>query len=162
MRPLLPLALLLATACVSAQTYRWTDSNGRTMITDTPPPAQTKGVAKSGEAAVPSDGLPYATRRAMENFPVVLYTSPDCGDNCKQGREALMARGIPFTEKSLQTQEDVAELKQLVGDPFIPSLKVGRQSFRGFDAGSWHGLLDIAGYPKSNAGAKPQTAGQGK
>ena len=63
---------------------------------------------------------------------------------------------MPFAEKMLQSQEDVAELKQLVGDAFVPALKVGKQSFRGFEAGAWNNLLDLAGYPKSAPyGSKP-------
>ena len=40
---------------------------------------------------------------------------------------------------------------ELVGDFFVPSIKVGKQSFRGFEAGAYNNLLDLAGYPKSAA-----------
>ena len=76
--------------------------------------------------------------------------------DCKQARDLLNGRGIPFTEKMVQKQEDVDELKQLVGDTFVPALKVGKQSFRGFEAGAYNNLLDLAGYPKTAAyGGKP-------
>jgi hypothetical protein len=51
----------------------------------------------------------------------------------------------------LQKPEDAEELKQLIGDAFVPSMKVGKQSFRGFEAGAYNNLLDLAGYPKSAA-----------
>jgi len=38
----------------------------------------------------------------------------------------------------------------------VPALKVGKQSFRGFEAGAYNNLLDLAGYPKTAAyGGKP-------
>lgn len=156
MRPLLILCLALVSACASAETYRWVDSSGRTVISDTPPPNKTKGVAKLGESSEASDGLPFALRKAKENFPVTLYTSADCTTDCKQARDLLNGRGIPFSEKMLQSAEEANELKQLVGDVFIPSLKVGKQSFRGFEASSYNNLLDLAGYPKTAPyGSKP-------
>jgi len=156
MRYLLMLCLALASASVVAETYRWVDPAGRTVISDTPPPGRMHSVSKAGASAADDDGLPFAVKRAAENFPVTLYTSADCTTQCKDGRDLLNGRGVPFAEKMLQGQEDVAELKQLVGDAFVPALKVGKQSFRGFEAGAWNNLLDLAGYPKSAPyGSKP-------
>ena len=135
MRYLLMLCLALASASVVAETYRWVDPAGRTVISDTPPPGRMHSVSKAGASAADDDGLPFAVKRAAENFPVTLYTSADCTTQCKDGRDLLNGRGVPFAEKMLQSQEDVAELKQLVGDAFVPALKVGKQSFRGFEAG---------------------------
>ena len=40
--------------------------------------------------------------------------------------------------------------------PSFPTLKVGKQSFRGFEPAAYNNLLDLAGYPKSAAyGSKP-------
>ena len=75
MRRLIAASLtLLLTASVFAQTYRWTDANGRTMVTDTPPPAGRSAV-QSGSGPVPNDGLTPAARQAAANFPVILYGS---------------------------------------------------------------------------------------
>ena len=156
MRHLLMLCLALTSACAVAETYRWVDPAGRTGISDTPPPGRAHSVAKAGAGNVDTDGLPFAVKHAVESFPVTLYTSADCVSECKQARDLLNARGVPFSEKMLQTPEDFNEIKALVGDAFIPSLKVGKQSFRGFEAGAYNNLLDLAGYPKTAAyGAKP-------
>ena len=156
MRPLIILCLALASTYASAEAYRWVDSTGRTIISDSPPPSNVKSVEKIGGNSERSDGLPFALRKAKENFPVTLYTSADCTSDCKQARDVLNARGVPFTEKMLQKAEDATELSQLVGDVFIPSLKVGKQSVRGFEAGAYNNLLDLAGYPKSAPyGSKP-------
>ena len=156
MRPLIILCLALASTYASAEAYRWVDSTGRTIISDSPPPSNAKNVEKMGGNSENADGLSFAVRKAKENFPVTLYTSADCTSDCKQARDVLNARGVPFTEKMLQKAEDANELKQLVGDVFIPSLKVGKQSFRGFEAAAYNNLLDLAGYPKSAPyGSKP-------
>jgi hypothetical protein len=156
MRLLLILCLALTSTFATAETYRWVDKSGRTIISDTPPPATVKGVAKLGESDENPDALPFALRKAKGSFPITLFTSADCTTECKQARDLLNARGAPFSEKMLQSAEDASELKQLVGDVFIPSLKVGKQSFRGFEPGAYNNLLDLAGYPKSAPyGSKP-------
>lgn len=159
MRQLLLLCLLLS-GIATAETYRWTDSAGRTQITDTPPPKGATKLSTTSTAPAPATApaggseLPFAVRRAAESFPVVLYTTPECAE-CKAARELLSGRGVPFTEKTVKSAEEAEELKQLVGDAFVPSIKVGRQKFRGFDAGSWDNLLDLAGYPKGASRAGP-------
>lgn len=156
MRFLLMLCLALTSIQAGAQAYRWTDPSGRTIISDNPPPGKAKGLSKVGEKNESGDDLSFATRKARENFPVTLYTATDCTTDCAQARDLLNKRGVPFTEKMLQKAEDAAELKQLVGDVFVPSLRVGKQSQRGFEAGAYNNLLDLAGYPKSAPlGSKP-------
>ena len=156
MRHLLMLCLALTSACAVAETYRWVDPAGRTVISDTPPPGRAHSVAKAGASDGNTDGLPYAAKKAAEDFPVTLFTSADCVSQCKDARDLLNIRGVPFTEKMVQKQEDLDELKQLVGDAYVPALKVGKQSFRGFEAGAYNNLLDLAGYPKTAPyGSKP-------
>lgn len=155
MQRLLTVCLLLCCAGAHAETYRWTDANGRVVVSDTPPPGQARHVEKTGGKAQPDDGLPYATRLAAEKHPVLLYTAAECTGECQQARDLLKARKIPYTEKLVKTPEDLAELKQLVGDAFVPSLKVGKTSHRGFTRSAYDSLLDIAGYPKAPVGSKP-------
>ena len=152
-----------ATSLASAQTtYRWVDkTTGQTVFSDKPPPPGVKSVAiKQGGNADDEQQLPYATRQAKEKFPVTLYTSANCVDPCKLARNFLNGRGIPFAEKMLNTEEDIAELsKRLGSEASTPSITVGAQSFRGFEAGAWNNLLDLAGYPSSAPyGAKPSGA----
>ncbi|MFZ2266855.1 MAG: glutaredoxin family protein [Azonexus sp.] len=145
------LIICLALACTGAfaETYRWVDSAGRIIVSDTPPPGKAQNVVKTGEGGENTDNQSFATKRAAENFPVTLFTSPDCVAECKQARDLLNGRGVPFSEKMIQKQEDVEELKKLVGDGFVPSLKVGKDSSRGMNASGYNNLLDLAGYPKT-------------
>ena len=122
--------------------------------------ADTTSQLKQGGNADDEPQLPYATRQAKEKFPVTLYTSANCVDPCKLARNFLNGRGIPFAEKMLNTEEDIAELsKRLGSEASTPSITVGAQSFRGFEAGTWNNLLDLAGYPSSAPyGTKPSGA----
>ena len=157
---------LLATAVLTASiasaqttTYRWIDkATGQTVYSDQPPPpGVTQVVTKTGSEPADGQQLPYATRQAVEKFPVTLYTAANCTDACKQARDLLNGRGVPFAEKMLKTDEESAELaKKLGGEASVPSLFVGQQSFKGLESGAWNNLLDLAGYPKSAPyGAKP-------
>jgi glutaredoxin len=156
MRRLSLFVLVFLSGVAVAQTYRWVDpATGKTMITDTPPPGNVKQINRT-KAPEEGDGLSFATRKATENFPVTLYTSADCVAECKQARDLLNKRGVPFSERMLTKKEDFEELKTLVGDAFVPSLKVGKQTVRGFQAEGFNNLLDLAGYPTSAAyGSKP-------
>lgn len=152
------LALTAGSALAQTTTYRWINpKTGETMITDTPPPGNVKLLdRKAADGSDSQAGLSYGARRAMENFPVTLYTSADCPAECKDARDLLNKRGVPFTEKVLNTQEDHDELKALIGGLFVPSLKVGNQSIKGFLAESYNNLLDLAGYPTTAPyGSKP-------
>jgi glutaredoxin len=156
MRFVIAISLLAASLSVSAEAYRWVDTAGRTVISDTPPPRSARDVSKAKDLATNPEGLSYGARKAAESFPVTLYTSADCLTECKQAREILNGRGVPFSEKMVQSNEERDELKALVGDVFVPSLKVGRQSMRGVEASAYNNLLDLAGYPKTApAGSKP-------
>jgi glutaredoxin len=165
--PALRLALLatvlLTGSLANAQTttYQWIDpKTGTTVISDQQPPFGAKQVVKrTGEESSAQQGS-YAARQAAEKFPVTLYTSTNCTDGCKLGRDLLNGRGIPFSEKILKSQEEIDDLgKQLGGDAAVPSVIVGRQNFKGFESGAWNNLLDLAGYPKSAPyGAKPSGA----
>lgn len=148
------LLLALASASSFAQTYRWVDpATGRTVISDIPPPASAKGVSEVVSATAADDPqLSFAAKRAAGNFPVILYTTKDCANECRQARDLLQSRGTPFTEKVVQKPEEAEEVKKLVGGFFVPTLKVGREVQHGFQAGAYNKLLDLAGYPDKTGG----------
>ena len=145
---------LIALVCASAQAdglYRWVDKSGKVHYSDAPEIDATDVEKKKFGAAPAADSndLPYATRRARQNFPVTLYVTDSCGDPCKQAREFLNKRGIPFTENNVHTPEDIASFKQLSGSAGVPTISVGKTWFKGFQAEQWNGGLDIAGYSQA-------------
>jgi glutaredoxin len=101
----------------------------------------------SAQAAAP---LPYALQQIANRFPVVLYTRTDCAP-CDEGRNHLLQRGIPFTEKTANTPADNAALKSLEGTTALPVLRIGQQQLQGYSSSAWTQYLDAAGYPATSA-----------
>ncbi len=153
MKQALSLGLVMALVAASAlgQAYRWVDKDGRVHYTQTPPPPDAKDVQrkKLGGNVAESSNLPYATQRAAQNFPVTLYTSPDCGAPCDSARSSLVNRGVPFKEISVVDQKSVEDLKKVSGKIQLPALVVGSEVQSGFLEGAYKSALDDAGYPSS-------------
>ena len=134
----------------AGELYRWTDAKGNVYYGDVPPADATQVEVMTYSAApTPSEALSYEMRRAQQNFPVTLYVADNCGEYCSQARSLLSKRGIPFSEKMLITQEEIDAFKVLSGSDSTPTLSVGRNFLKGFQAEQWHSELDFAGYPKT-------------
>jgi glutaredoxin len=152
MRILLAITLCAFTVGAGAQVYRWTDAQGRTHVTDTPPPASAKTVSKSGAAtaatapATATAQEPFAVQQAKAKFPVTLYTVAGC-EGCDAARKLLNARGVPFKETSLTDAAQMEEFKQVVGGNTVPAMVVGSTVQKGFEESAYQRLLDAAGYP---------------
>jgi len=143
------LALLLA-GNAYAELYRSIDKDGKVHYSDVPlTGSEDVAEVKVDKAPTPDETLPYEVQRAKQNFPVTLYSFPDCGSACKMSREFLSKRGIPFVEKSLVTQEDIDAFRKDSGDNQMPALSIGKSWLKGFQAEQWNKELDIAGYPKT-------------
>lgn len=156
------LAGALLGSAQAGEMYRWVDKSGKVHYGDTRAPDAAE-VEKKKLGTAPATGdeeLSFDTRRAKQNFPVTLYVADNCADPCKQSRNLLSQRGIPFTEKNLATQEEIDAFKRASGADAVPVLSVGRSWLKGFQPEQWHNELDAAGYPKTStyrpqAPAKP-------
>lgn len=154
MRAMLVAAVLLAVALAGAQAqqmYRWVDKDGRVHYTQQPPPPDAKNVQRRSTASSTPESpeLPYATRLAAKNFPVTLYTAPDCGAACRDARESLEKRGVPFHEIVVGDDRSIEDLKRLTGKTQVPVLRVGTQPQVGYEPEGWKAALDGAGYPET-------------
>jgi glutaredoxin len=164
MRILLAITLCAFAVGAGAQVYRWTDAQGRTHITDTPPPASAKSVTKGGAATAATSPAtataqePFAVQQAKAKFPVTLYTVPNC-EGCNAARKLLNARGVPFKETSLTDAAQMEEFKQLVGGNTVPAIIVGSTVQKGFEESAYQRLLDAAGYPTTGI-VPPRTQGE--
>ena len=148
---LLPLLLLVGTATAHAELYKWVGPDGKVSYSDTAPPSSVKQVEKKsiGSGGANTADLPYELTLAVKNNPVTLYTTAKC-PACEEGRKLLGNRGIPFSEKTVATNEDIAHLRQLSGEAQLPVLTIGRNKERGFETGAWNAALTAAGYPASS------------
>jgi glutaredoxin len=145
------LLLLLASLPAAAQVYKWTDAQGTVHYGDSPPPqraASRLNAPSPGESQAAA--LPYELAQAVKASPVTLYTTAlsTCAA-CDQGRLLLRARGIPYTEKTVNTDEDKEQLRQLTGKLELPVLVVGSRRIAGFQDAAWQDALSAAAYPRS-------------
>lgn len=153
---------LLMASAQAGELYRWVDAAGKVHYGDAPPPVMDVEEKKFFDAG-PDSNLPYATRRAQQNFPVTLYVADKCSEFCVKAREMLVRRGIPFAEKKLVTQEEIDAFRATSGGDSVPALSVGKAYIHGFNDGRWHGELDVAGYPRIapyRPPVEPKPAGQ--
>ena len=145
-------ALLLAAASAHAQpVYRIVGPDGKVTFSDRAPDANAAAITPGGSQRADSAGdvLPPALRQPTSRFPVTLYTSGTNGEcaPCASARTLLIQRGVPFTEKTVNTNEDIDALKRLSGDASLPFGTIGGQQLKGFSDVEWTQYLDAAGYP---------------
>lgn len=143
--------LLLGAASVQAQTiYRIVGPDGKVTFSDKPPISAATAIETNDQPASRSTApLPYVLRQAVAKYPVTLYTGSDCSP-CEAGRSLLNSRGIPFTEKLIQTQDDTQALQRISGDISLPLVTIGAQQIKGFSDAEWGQFLTAAGYPKAS------------
>jgi glutaredoxin len=150
------IAILASLASLAqAQTYKWIGPDGKMVYSDTPPPANAKKlVSKSMDGAGQQSNVkfPPDLEVAVRKNPVTFYTtiaSTPCGP-CNEARSMLKQNGIPFTEKTVSTKEDVEKFRQLSGDNQLPLLLISKAKFSGFDSIEWRTALSTAGYPETS------------
>lgn len=145
---------LLSPAVQAQAVYRIVGPDGKVTFADKPPPSASEARVTSANAgsgaAGASAGLPYELRQIATKYPVTLYTGDKCGP-CIAGVSLLTSRGVPFTEKTVTTNEDTEALKRLSGDNSLPFITIGGQQLKGFSDAEWTQFLNAAGYPASSA-----------
>ena len=129
------------------QVYKSVDKNGRVTYSEVPPlPSSTDKL--TGESAINSP-LPYSLQQIVTRFPVTLYTTKDCGP-CINARLMLTQRGVPFTERTVASNEDIDAFKKLNSENTFPLATIASQQLKGYQDDEWTKYLDAAGYPKSS------------
>ena len=159
-RPALALVAVLSTlgwtsVAHSQAVYRIVGPDGKVSFSDRAPTqdAAPTAIARTDNAPQASSGataaLPYALRQVATRFPVTLYTGSDCAP-CTSARNLLINRGIPFTERTVVSNEDIAALERLSGSTSLPFGSIGGQQLSGFSDTEWSQYLDAAGYAKQS------------
>lgn len=150
-------SLLMALACVGAQAqsvYRIVGPDGKVTFSDRPPaeasaPPARSTAAPTASPAAANGALPYELRQVANRYPVTIYTGNDCAP-CGSLRNMLTSRGVPYTERTVASNEDIAALQRLSGSTSLPFGTIGGQQLVGFSDAEWIQYLDAAGYPKQS------------
>lgn len=149
------IAVILGAAGAQAQTvYRIVGPDGGVTFSDKPPVAASNVTARKAgnkpvDANAQNGNLPYELRQVVARFPVTLYSGAGCVP-CNAGRLMLQARGIPYTEFSIGTNEDVEALQRLSGEKTLPFLTIGGQKIKGYSEVEWTQFLNAANYPDAS------------
>lgn len=140
---------LLATAAQAQQVHRIVGPDGKVTFSDRAPEdkkAQSTVLSTASGGGASNPALPSELRQVSSRFPVTLYTGESCSP-CQQARQLLVQRGVPFTERSVNTNDDIDALRRLSGESALPFGTIGRQQLKGFSDAEWTQYLDAAGYP---------------
>ena len=137
----------------AAAQYKVIGADGKVTYTDRAPTSNegkvtaigSRGAAPSGDVA-----LPLELRQAVARYPVTLYVMVGNCDPCEAARQLLRQRGIPVTEKQVQSPEDSEALERISGGRDAPTLSIGSQTLRGLAPSVWNSYLDAAGYPRES------------
>lgn len=159
------------TALPAFALYKVVGPDGKITYTDRPPVASSskvQSVNTTTGTSVDASSLPYELQQVVRRYPVTLYTGSDCSA-CDSGRQLLRQRGVPFSERTAKSNEDVTALRRLTGKDEVPALTIGSQVVNGYAAEEWTTYLNAAGYPKTSrlpasyteASATPLTEARG-
>jgi len=135
------------------QVYRIVGPDGKVTFSDQPPPAasnaKVNAATPGGGGGAASAGLPFELRQVAAKYPVTLYTGENCGP-CGSARNLLTNRGVPFSERTVTTNDDIQALQRLSGDASVPFATIGSQQLKGFSDSEWTQFLNAAGYPATS------------
>ena len=128
-----PALVAAALSLPAGAQYKVVGADGSITYTDrpAPPPGSQVQTLRAG-TPVPGGNrapLPAELRTPAGRFPVTLYTSADCAP-CDAARQLLQQRGIPYAERTVGNEDDVAALQRLTGGRTVPALMVGGQALR--------------------------------
>lgn len=141
--------ITMATADLYAQqVYKSVDKNGRISYSEVPP-LPSSGDKLTGESAA-NPSLPYTLQQVVSRYPVTLYSAENCAP-CISARLMLTQRGVPFTERTISSNEDIEAYKRINGDSSLPLGTIAAQQLKGYEESEWTKYLDAAGYPKSSS-----------
>jgi len=142
----------LTAVSVAQPVYRIVGPDGKVTFSDKPPVESNSKVTTAAGASgggVASGSLPFELRQVVQKYPVTLYTGENCGP-CQSARSMLIARGVPFSEKTVTTVDDSQALLRLSGENSLPFATIGGQQLKGFSDAEWTQFLNAAGYPATS------------
>ena len=148
--------LFLAVATAGAEMYQWIDDNGAVTFKDTPPPPAKKGARKvkvyresdfdpappvpaapagrndrKGVTAAASSPAPPTPARARFSGTVEMYETDWCG-YCKQARNYMTSRGIPFVAYNIEQDSAAKRRHKELGGRGVPLIIIGTNRMSGF------------------------------
>jgi glutaredoxin-like YruB-family protein len=137
--------IILWPSLTSAGIYQWTDANGNTVFTDSPPKgaaAKELKIKQTNQFGPPpqeeenrspvKSGKTAPKLRDLRDISVVLYMTDWC-PYCRKAREYLVSQGVSFTEYDIDKDKGKREeMRRKSGSTSIPVIDVEGTVIRGF------------------------------
>ena len=119
---------------VHAELYKWVDKDGRTIYSDSPPPADIKDAKskKFGDnVSGPSDNLPFELREAAKKIRSRCLQT-NCGEQRQCKDVCSIARHPVHGAQSGKDPAAADALKKLINTLEVPVMLAGDSPSRGF------------------------------
>ena len=130
--------LLLMASVSAAEVYKWKDADGKTHISDQPPPDQQVERVQIRKFTPAADSSP--DQDVVSTPSVVMLSATWCGV-CKRARNWLAQNGVPFTEYDVERDQKGIEEYRRLGARGVPIILVGEQRMDGFSAKRLEAML---------------------
>jgi len=141
----LALSATLLAGSAGAGIYRWVDSGGRIVYSDSPPKHGGTKSVKLETGVVAPTAPPEPKGAAVQGDKVRLYTTIWCG-YCKKARAYLRSRNIPFDDIDVETTDRGRREYREIGGNGVPVIFVGERRMDGYDQGGLQDMLKAAGW----------------
>ncbi|MFM2112573.1 MAG: hypothetical protein RLZZ271_1233 [Pseudomonadota bacterium] len=147
-------AALCALPASAQQIYRIVGPDGKVTFTDKPPVADGRSRISTVASSIPAGtantaNLPFELQAVANKYPVTFYSTDNCAI-CSLARSYLVGRGIPFAEKTVNSQEEIDAFIKIAGGTKMPLLTVGPQKISNFSEAEWSQALTAAAYPANS------------
>jgi glutaredoxin len=132
--------MFASTFLAAADVYKWKDTEGRTHLSDRPPPdydAEPMSIRRSA----PSD---ETSTDPGAHVPRVVMLSAAWCEVCSEARRWLTQNSVPFTEYDVERDAKGREQFKRLQGKGIPIILVGDQRMDGFSASRLRAMLGNA------------------
>lgn len=142
LKSIITLLILLASASLQAEIYKWTDKNGKVRFGDRPPKTQQVETIKTKVNSMAEPGDHYSqgeSSTTAKRKTVVMYSTSWCG-YCRKARQYFKQNNIPFKEYDIEKNKSAKKRYDALGGRGIPLIVVGKKKVQGFSVKRFHSI----------------------
>lgn len=123
--------LLLSVCSTNAEIYKWTDSSGKVIFSDTPPPNQKIEQIELKINTYTAVEIRPLTERLEKKDKVVMYSTTWCG-SCKRAKRYFKKNNIPYVSYDVEHNRIGKMDFKLLKAKSVPVIIVGSKRMNGF------------------------------
>lgn len=131
------------TNTVSAEIYKWVDSDGNVYFTGKKPTTQ-----QSKQVEVKTNTYTAGSSTNGTGVKVVMYATKRC-PYCKQARQYFRKNGIRFTEYDVENDYRAMQRYKKMGATGVPVIFVGKTRINGFNVARFKQVYKLSQLPST-------------